>query len=235
MKPNTIRHGAFALISLLCFSTSIFAENARLPYQPLYKMQRIKARWSHSQPDFQVTIRMTSTLPNVKTSDLKVFIESKKGNLPVKIEADGAFSVPIEDGLLEENPSIVVNQAKGTMALKWSVGFATMPNLKNPMKYRRLLDSLSEAEDLQDEMLRAFPGSPRLTFAGLKLTFPEAKGSVIVIHANAGDRTLKPDDKHELMVLREAPLMEENPEVSLPVLPVKIEFVQFAGPKPTAQ
>jgi len=224
MKPKTTWHGIFALITLLGFSSLCAAENARLPYEQIYKMQRIQAKWKISQTNLQVVIRMNSTLPNVKASDLKVFVETKKGNLPVKVDDDGTFSVPMKDDLLAENPFIVVNQPKGTMALHWDVRFVNVVEFKNPLKYRRLFGSLSDAEDLQDEMLRAFPGQQRLTFAGLKMTFSDAEERAVVIHANVGDQKLKLDSDHQVTITRQPGLIQENPEVSLPSRPVKIEF-----------
>jgi hypothetical protein len=187
-------------------------------------MQRVQAKWNRSQPDFKVVIRMSSTLTNVTWNDLKVYLETKKGNLPVKIESNGAFSVPMNEQLLEENPPIVVNQPKGTMALHWNVSFGNVPPMKNPVKYRQLLDCLYDAQDLQDEMMRAFPGATRMTFAGLKLTFPEGKENAVVIHAREGDNTLKLDEKREVIIARDSQLMDENPEISMPALPTKIEF-----------
>ena len=56
---------------------------------------------------------MQSTLPDVKSSDLAVYIESKSGKIPVEVRTAGDFAVPMRDDLLAEDPWLITNQPRG--------------------------------------------------------------------------------------------------------------------------
>jgi hypothetical protein len=172
-----------------------------------------------------VVMVMQSTLPGVKSSDLAVYIESKAGKIPVEIGAAGDFTVPLRDDLLAEDAWIITNQPKGTMRLNWQVG--VIPGvITKTIHYARLMRPVRESEDIQEQMRRFFPTSPRLTVTGLKLTFPPAqKGAVAVIHARGGDRKLAADEHGELILPLVSDLLEEDPEISLSDIPGAVEIV----------
>jgi hypothetical protein len=78
-------------------------------------VRSIEAGLAVTHTNLQVFLRMKSSLPEVKIADLKVYIDSKDGPIPVGLGTNGIFSVPMRDNLLAENPPILDNQPKGTM------------------------------------------------------------------------------------------------------------------------
>ncbi len=201
------------------------AENARLPYRQLYNVQKAQSDLNRAHTNLLVVLVMQSTLPGVKTSDLAVYIEGKAGRIPVEIRAAGDFTIPMRDDLLAEDPWIIINQPKGTMKLNWQVG--VIPGrMSKSMHYARLMRPVRDCEEVQEQMRSFFPGSPRLTMAGLKLTFPAAqKRAVVLIHARGADRKLEADEHGEVLLPLIPDLLEEDPEISLSELPGAVEII----------
>ena len=199
------------------------AQNARVPYEFVYRIQQTQEHLSRDYTNLQVVVRMYSQLPTVKSSDLTAVIDSKAGKLPISLGSDGRFSVPMRQDLLEEKAFIELNQPKGTMTLDWNISVIG-DALANETSYRTVMKSVKEFDPVQAEMVRTFSSAPRLLVKGMKMVFPDKGGSKVVIHAKSGDRILRTDEKNELTIPLEAALWEENPAVSLPVLPQKIDI-----------
>jgi hypothetical protein len=228
MSVKTICRATCAAFLFSALAGMAPAENARLPYHQLYSAQKAQSEWNHAHTNLLVVMVMRSTLPHVKTSDLAVYIQTKAGKIPVEIRAGGDFAVPVSDDLLAEDPWIITNQPKGTMRLDWQVAVISGPITKS-VHYARLMRPVRESEDVQVEMRRFFPASPRLTVTGLKLTFsPAQKGAVAVIHARGGDRKLEADEHGEIILPLVPELLEEDPEISLPNPPGALEIVSRA-------
>jgi hypothetical protein len=223
VKPIFSRGVGVLLLSLL--AGPVLAGNARLPYHQLYNAQKAQADLNLAHTNLVVMLTMQSTLPSVKTSDLSAYIEAKTGRIPIEIGAVGDFSIPLRDDLLAEDPWIIINQPKGTMKLDWQVGVVT-GRITRSVRYARLLKPVQESEDVQEQMRRFFPGSPKLVMTGLKLAFPASQTkAIVVIHAKGGDRTLEADEHGEVILPLTADLLEEDPEVSLPEIPGTVEIV----------
>ena len=201
------------------------AEDARVPYAFVYKILETQERLSRSYTNLQVVVRMKSSNPAVKIDDLSVVLESKTQKTPVTLGSDGRFTLPIKQDWLLDDAWLVVNQPKGTMLLDWHVGLSGA-SITNQMHYAELMRPVSDLDPVQAEMVRAFPSAPRLTVDGMKLIFPEGKESLVVIRAKGGERTLKPDEHHIVIIPLETGLMVENPEVWIPILPEKAD-VEF--------
>jgi hypothetical protein len=195
------------------------AEQARIPYSMVCQIQKSQAKVSQTYTNLQIVLRMRSLTPEVTPRDLRVYIDSKNGPIPVKLDGEGNFSVPIRDGLLDENPWIVVNQPKGTMKLEWNVGVIGL-HPTSGMRYRDLMRPLQDVQSFGSEIARS--GS-KLTVLGLKLMFTKEKETTIVIRAKQGDRVFKTGPNHALVIPLEAALLEENPEVGMPDAPERIE------------
>ena len=180
---------------------------------------------SHGSP---LVLQIRSTLPNVKYSDIKASIDAKSGAIPVPIGAEGSFGVPVRDDLLAEDPWILVNQPKGSMELTWHAGLApsVARQLTNAIHYGPLMRAVLECDDVQEAMRQFFPGAPRLTAVGLRLTFrSSAIGSAAIIHAKTGDRRLAANEFGELIIPLDAGLLEEDPVMTLTESPVAVEIV----------
>src|SRR5665213_1445844 len=124
------------------------AQNARLPYLKIYQVQKTQADLSLQFTNLLVALKMESTVTNVKNADLEVFIDAKAGKIPVKIDPDGSFQIPMREDLLDEDPWILTNQPKGTMKLNWQLG-VVVRRMTNTMHYARLMGALKDCEQVQ--------------------------------------------------------------------------------------
>jgi hypothetical protein len=225
MNVKQILNGGCAALLLFALAGPALAENARLPYHLLYNAQRASADLNRAHTNLLVVLTLQSTLPDVKTSDLAVYIEARAGKIPVEIGTAGDFTIPLRDDLLAEDPWIIINQPKGTMKLNGQVG--VIPGrITHSVHYARLMRPVRESEEVQEQMRPFFPGAPRLAMTGLKLTFPAAQTrAVVVIHARGGDRKLEADERREIILPLAPDLLEEDPEMSLSDLPGTVEIV----------
>jgi hypothetical protein len=225
MKVKPTVSASCAAFLLLTIVRPALAENARLPYRQLYDAQKTQAELSRAHTNLLIVLTMQSTHPEVKSSDLAVYIESKAGKIPIAIGVAGDFIIPMRDDLLAEDPWLVTNQPKGTMKLNWQVGLIPSRITKS-VHYALLMQPVRDSQEVQEQMRRFFPGSPRLAVTGLKLTFPPAqKGAVAIIHARGGDRKLAADEHGEIILPLASDLLEEDPEISLSDIPGAVEIV----------
>ena len=134
----------FVFCALLLTPSPLRADDeARLPYKLIYEIQQKQSGLAITFTNLQVFVRMKSSSPSVKNSDLHVYIDSKEGKLPVKLDTNGIFSVPMRDTLLAENPPIVVDQPKGTMELGWYVGLIEPETPTNGIHYSVMMRPLA--------------------------------------------------------------------------------------------
>jgi hypothetical protein len=213
---------------LLLLPRPVAAEDARLPYHDIYRIQKAQAELSRKHTNLALVLQMRSTLPDVKYSDIKASVDAKSGAMPVLIGADGVFSVPLRDDLLAEDPWIVVNQPRGTMQLNWHAGLspALARQVTNDVHYGPVMRAVRDCDDVQEAMRQYFPAAPRLTAVGLRLTFRSTTiGAAAIIHAKTGDRRLAADTLGELIIPLDADLLDENPVITLTENPIAVEIV----------
>jgi hypothetical protein len=220
-----------AWAGLLLFAPLLVAaaEDARLPYEEIYRIQQAELDLSRAHTNLALVLQMRSTLPNVKYSDISAFIHSKSaGKIPVIVGAEGIFSVPQREDLLAENPWIIVNQPRGTMELSWHAGLAPLlaRQLTNAVHYGPLMRAVRECDEVQEIMHPFFPAAPRLTAVGLRLTFRSTSAApAAIIHAKGGGRRLPADVHDELVIPFDRDLMEEDPVLTLTESPIAVEIV----------
>jgi hypothetical protein len=222
------RNALGAGLVTLAFALSANAEDAKLPYHELYSMEKVQLDLSRTYTNLALVLQIRSTQPNVNFSDIKASIESKSGAIPVAIAAGGAFSVPMRDDLLAEDPWIAVNQPSGTMELSWHAGLspALAHQLTNSVRYGFLMRTVRQCDYVQDAMRQFFPASPRLTAVGLRLFFsPTARGPAAIIHSIGGDRRLAADSLGELIIPIDGDLIDQNPVMTLTDTPSAVEIV----------
>jgi hypothetical protein len=183
-------------------------------------VRSIEAGLAVTHTNLQVFLRMKSSLPEVKIADLKVYIDSKDGPIPVGLGTNGIFSVPMRDNLLAENPPILVNQPKGTMVFAWYAGLLVSETPTNGIRYSALMRPLKDLEAIRAQMV---PGISSATIHGLKLVWAKDKDATIVIHAKTGDMTFKTDSAHELVIPWQRSLLEEDPPITLSSPPDKVD------------
>jgi hypothetical protein len=211
---------------LLLAPRLVLAEDARLPYHELYRLQKAQMELSRAHTNLSLALQMLSTQPDVKFSDLNASIEAKAGPIPVFIGADGVFSVPVRDDLLAEDPWILVNQPRGTMELKWRAGLAPAlaRQMTNTAHYGPLLRVVRECDDVQKSMRQFFPNAARLTAVGLRLTFrSSAIAPAVVLHTKGGDRRLPADVLGQLVIPLDSDLIDEDPVMTMTESPIAVE------------
>jgi hypothetical protein len=197
-------------------------DQARLPYDLIYHMQKTEDTLALTFTNLTMFLRMTPTLPGVRTQDVTAYIDSKEGRIPVKLNpTNGNFTVPLRESLLAADTEIVVNQPKGTMRFQWYVGLENDQLPADGIHYRDLMRPLRAVEMIRDEMAK-IPGTPPLTILGLKMVYLKQKEAAIVVHARSGDRKFNTDESHTLVVPLEEALLSEDPVVSIPVPPERI-------------
>jgi len=204
------------------------AEDARLPYHELFRLQKAQMELSRAHTNLALVLQMRSTQPDVKYSDIAAFIDAKSGQVPVLIGSNGMFSVPVSADLLVEDPWIIVNQPRGTMELNWHAGLAPglARQMTNAVHYAPLMRAVRECDEVQESMRQYFPNAPRLTAVGLRVTFrPTSFAPAAIIHAKDGDRKLPANVFGELIIPLDGDLMEEDPVMTLTESPIAVEIV----------
>ena len=203
-------------------------EDARLPYHELCRIQQKQLELGRLHTNLVLALQMSSTNTNVNYSNITAVIDAKSGRIPIPIGAEGAFSVPLREDLVAEDPWIIVNQPRGTMQLSWHAGLAPSlaRQMTNTLHYGPLMRVVRECDEVQESMRQFFPGAPRLTAVGLKLTFrSSAIAPAAIIHARDGNRRLPADTLGELIVPVDGDLMEEDPVMTFTEVPVAVEIV----------
>jgi hypothetical protein len=198
-------------------------EPARIPYELIYQIQKTEASLSLTFTNLSMYLAMSSTRPAVGFRDLRVYIDSKGGRIPVELNpTNGSFAVPMRDSLVAERAMLVANQPKGTMSFEWYVGLKIAKVPTNDAHYCELMQPLKDLEIIRAEM-KKIPGSPDLAIYGLKLIYPLETDAGVVIHAKSGDRLIKTDRTHTLVIPYEPALLAEDPLVSIPIPPKKVD------------
>lgn len=226
MKVNAIQ-SALCFVVLLMPGLAV-AEDARLPYQDLWRIQKTQIELGRVHTNLALVLQICSTNPAVKSTDISAYVDSKSGRVPIPIGPEGAFTVPARDDLLAENPWIIVNQPRGTMQLNWHAGLApsVAQSMTNAIHYGPLMRIVRQSDDVQEAMRQCFPNAPRLTAVGLRLTFrASAIGPAAIIHARDGNRRLPANALGELLIPIDGDLMDQDPIVTLTDNPAAVEIV----------
>jgi hypothetical protein len=114
------------------------------------------------------------------------------------------------------------------MQLSWHAGLApsVARQMTNSIRYGRLMRIVRECDDVQETMRQFFPAAPRLSVAGLRLTFrSSAVAPAVLIHSKDGNRRLPADALGELIIPLDSDLVEEDPVMTLTESPVAVEIV----------
>jgi cell division protein FtsL len=230
MNSRAICGALFAAVLLIALPSRAENQNARLLYAELYQMQRVQAELSDTYTNLVVVLRMEPASTNVATSNLVVYIDAKSGKIPVKIDSDGDFSVPMSNELLAENPWIITNQPRGTMKLDWFVGLVVR-RLGTAVSYRPLMQVVRDCADVRERMRQVFPGAPKAKVSGLKLVFSRGTSATVTIHSQRGDRKLETDAKGEVLMPLDPDLFEENPLVIISKEPAVVELISTESGK----
>ena len=103
-------------------------ESATLPYTTLCRLAAMDLKGIAGLTNQEIRLTVKSKTPGVQPSDIRLHIESVTGQIPVPLNSDGTFSLPISQELLRENPMIVANQpvrASGHCNTRYEVKMVT--------------------------------------------------------------------------------------------------------------
>jgi len=167
--------------------------------------------------------KIESDLPGVRPEDIALYIDSKTGKIPIKLNTDGTFSFPMQDKLLVENPFVITNQPKGTMKLisEFSAKNAWIfPVEGGKVRYSELFvleetypNITNEISRLEDEAAinRQIMALQPFEFIPKDLT----KGVVSILSHN-GIMNIPPDSDGVVRIKYDPSLSKENPWVDFP-------------------
>jgi hypothetical protein len=225
MKMRSANLGLiFGLLTPLCAGAQT-QETARLPYASVCRF--VAADW-RNQPEMtnqEIRLTIKSKLPGVKPSDLRVYIDSHPLRIPVSIEPDGTFSLPVSDKLLKENPYMVANQPPGTLELEAHITVQgnCRPSVQDASVNRQRYESLfSLLEGLQRQVVRvmAAPSTNRVLSSAVVVAYliPRRNpvAAQVVIEAAKGAIDVPREANGTFRLVRDPLLARENPWVLMP-------------------
>jgi len=190
---------------------------ATLPYAVAYKMAQASEPEGTSTNSKGLSIRFQSNLPDVKLKDIKLFIDSKNGRIPVSLGADGSFRLPISDSLIKENPPIISNQPKGSMSL---YGYVDDRKLSVPenriLHYRELMQPLRLAAEIEAAIVTTNDAFSVETQKALVIRVQDHGRSNVFIQSKSGVIEITGGEYGIYQIPFQAELMKENPDVVLP-------------------
>jgi hypothetical protein len=219
------------LISLIVLMPFVLnAENAKLPYSKVYEMQHLQSKLSEQYTNLVVALRMESTATNVTERDLDVYIDSKSGKIPIKLGADGDFTVPMRGDLLAEDPWIITNQPRGTMKLDWFLGLV-MRNLTKSIRYKSLMQVVRDSGEVRQRMRQVLPTAPKAPISGLRLMFSSGANASLVIHSERGDKKMGTDARGGITMEIDPALLDEDPLVTFSQEPASVDLVTLNQPE----
>ena len=221
-------------------------ENATLPYTTLCRLAAMDLKGIAGLTNQEIRLTIKSKTPGVKPSDIRLHIESATGQIPVPLNSDGTFSLPISQELLRENPMIVANQPKGTMELEGSLTLkgTCSGGLAEPADNRLRYNSLFFLEDVKNRLMSADLGEvpmsnafARTVVAVRLIPQKDAETATVVIESSSG-RVVVPKQHDGAFLLKHDPVLaKKNPSVLVATnheWKVETELQDQAEPRPPA-
>jgi hypothetical protein len=213
----------FARFLVAAVVLAFFANSARcdstFPYAKLYDLFERGAKIS--SPNVRPIFVAASKDKSIKPGSITLTIQARSGPISVKIDPDGEIrGFPLTPQLLAENPSVLTNQAKGTLMIGGGLGLVLPDSLT--FSYAQLNDLLGTATA---EMKKA---------AGIFLSFmvPKAKGIIfefstprrqtVTIVYKSGPKILRADSEGAITLPIDKTSLAENPTVTLSEKPLKV-------------
>jgi len=202
---------------------------ARLPYAQLIRIAQSDVKAKADAKSYK--LRIQSRNPNVKPSDIKLFLDIKDKPLILPVDNDGFLEVPHTAVLVAENPDLVANQPRGSLNIfvDLEVPRVSPPAIKDgKVSYQELFRPLVE---IQQEMRKV---DPTFGLSGQQQFVLEIETGekLIKITRGLGSRTFRPNARGKVYMIMESYLYEENPQVEVPddakmnVLPASPEEIE---------
>ncbi len=192
---------------------------AAIPYRIAHELM-LAGRSSIPPAGFEWALRVESTRKKrVLPSSIHLSIESESGRIPLRIDSNGFFRLPLREDLLKENPPIVSNQPRGTLRLRPAILLSGWENeRKREIRYRDLMAPIHWAQGAKEELARRKGGEiPAAVFRGMRLHPGRGvPGGATVVRAEGGEIRVEPDAGDGFLVPWDEAYWEENPTVLLP-------------------
>ncbi len=197
-------------------------ENATLPYTVLCRLASVDLKGFAGLTNQEIRLTVKSKTPGVQPSDIRLHIESATSRIPIPVNSDGTFSLPISQELLRENPMIVANQPKGTMELKVSITLkgTCSDGLAELTDNRQRYNSIFFLEDLRTRLTKTDLGDVPMsnvvsrTVVAVRLIPQRDAGKATVVIESSSGRAVVPKQRDGAFFLMHDPsLAKENPWV----------------------
>jgi hypothetical protein len=206
-------------MTLLLLAPLALAADREIPYAEMHKpLARLAGI-----PDgkyFRARMRFASNDPAVPTTDIKLVVRSRAGDIAVPIGADGSAAFPLRDDLLKENPPVVTNVAPGKMQVRVEMSVSAPPEQR--FRYELMAAMQDEVKDIiarQGFMARMMTPD----FEGLLITFPKGTAATATIEA-AKPEVLEADAEGRIRIPDRKAWRKENPFVQLSEVPQRIDL-----------
>jgi hypothetical protein len=178
-----------AALAFACAGAAAHAQTTGgLPYATLTKPLSDFMRLPPPSRDKLIFIERVLTRAGTPlTPPPRVTILAASGAVPVPVAADGTVTLPLTPALRAENPTVGIDQPRGTMSLEIMLAVAPPPRLRMP--YAWFVSAGGQARDAAAIAAHSSAGllasifAPRLR--GLAISFaPGTRGQVTIV---AGD------------------------------------------------
>ncbi len=165
-------------------------------------------------------VSVASRQSGISPKQITLTIQSKSGNVAIPINAAGELgNFPRTPALRAENPTVVTNQPKGTLALTVAIGL--VPPEANAVPAARLTSVLAEL----NKFIKAQTGLMSFVVPKLQnviFEFPAATKATVTISGAGAERVLKADETGHVPIKDLADLSRANAQFTFSERPNRI-------------
>ena len=206
-------------LTILCSTAAARADRA-IPYADMHAMfSRIAALQGGTY--LKADARLTSADPAVPTENLRLVIQSKGGEIPVPVAADGTTQFPIRADLLDENPPVMTNAAEGKLQFNVSLRVEAPPAQR--FRYGLMVAMQDEAKAMiakQGMLARMLAPN----FEGLRISFPAGTAATATLETAEGPVRFETDAEGNIRIPDRRRWRREDPFVQLSAMPLAISL-----------
>ena len=208
------------LAAALCALTPLAAVADReIPYDRLHAtFARVAAATNGKYCKVDAVLK--SNDPAVPTKDIRLVIRARDGDIAVPVAGDGRTQFPLRDDLLQENPPVVTNVAKGKLQFDVSLHVLAPPAQRFRYELMAAMeqeyDALIAGQGLMARML-----APDLDV--LVISYAPGTAASATVEA-APPATLQADADGRIRIPDRKSWRKQNPFVQLSAMPLNIEL-----------
>ena len=209
-------------------STLVYSQkNASLPYSVVHRMLNLDSKKGEDYPNPNALVTVSSDVPEVSPADIKLYIDSQSGRIPLEVSKDGTFLLPLSKNLLREDPMIVANQPKGTLNLNATVGVEgkIRKNSINPKEGKIRYSALFVLEKTKTDLLKQLNNRDNQSYKTNNVLMPptiaeftpkkDAEKAKVFIETKEGLIRVFPNNEGSFILSYNPALMKEDPWILL--------------------